>query len=197
MTPSRKTGHRFGLVLAAFLAAIPLYAGNEGGWVNLPSWRGKDDTIVVQNVARGGGSYEGRGVGLLVSGRVADEAVRQLKSDPEIRMVTVPGGIRIEGRFKLLLSFEALASGSFGVDIGTDYLGGLGVAQGTGLPALPFMLTGNWIELPPAAFLELDGAGVEEVALRFTPPPMDRFTLLGFKVIGGASGSVEVTSQIH
>ena len=111
-------------------------------------------------------------------------------------MVTVPGGVRVEGRFKLSLSFEALASGSLGVDVGKDYLGGIGVAQGTGLPALTFMLTGNWIELPAAAFLELDTAGVDEVGLRFTPDTLDRFTLLGFSVTGGASGSVEITSQI-
>jgi hypothetical protein len=197
MTPSRKTGHRFGLVLAACAAAIPLYAGNEGGWVNLPSWVSKDETVVVENVARDGRSYEGRGVGLFLTGAVADAAVRQLKSDPDVRMVTLPGGVRIEGRFTLSLTVDLMAGGSLGVDIGTDYFGGLGVAQGADLPPIPFMLTGNWIDLPASGFAELASAGVEEVALRFSPATLDRCTLLGFRVLSAASGSVEITSQIH
>lgn len=197
MTPSRKYGHRFGLVLAALLAAIPLYAGNEGGWVNLPSWVSQEETVVVETVARDGRSYEGRGVGLWLTGKVADAAVRQLKSDPDVRMVTLPGGVRIEGRFKLSLSIDMMSEGSLGVDIGTDYLGGLGVAQAEGLPPIPFMLTGNWIGLPPSAFIELDSAGVEEVTLRFSPVTLDRFTLLGFRLVCAVSGSVEITSQIQ
>ena len=139
MTSSCRTGHRFALVLAAFLAAMPLHAGNEGGWVNLPSWRGRNDLFGIGPLGQDGRSYGGRGVGIMVTGKAAVSALRQLSEQPGVRVAILPEGVRVEGGFTLSLGAEPLANGSLSVAIGQDYHGGFGVVQAKGLPPVVFV----------------------------------------------------------
>lgn len=180
-----------------------------GGWANTPSSGG----------GSGGSSQLWSGIGLVFTGNAGSSgsvlsAVQSslLYRQASSRVDAFENAVRLQGGFGLQMTRPAGSSGSGSsgngssgdglfLHIGSDFLGGVMVVEGTGLPPVLVPLASSSFDLSFGLLDALADAGVRELTFRFIAPS-GRLTVMAFEmfdplaqvnaggVVGRAAGSV-------